>query len=239
MVFKLNETNGKKGPYGPFFFHCRDWLSNGNKRSVSYYNFLVFVQSAQNRRVLGTNIRKIPFFPFDARFLSIGEPHSTQTFLLNSTGIIIKMGSRLKLVLFAVFLCFTVSGCSSNPAINHSAVNTLDFTSAADIKLCVIYGYGMNRAEEAGNELRRRNIFLESEWNDIEHGIIMPGMSLCAVYAAFTNISRKYSEKKDAQGDAVKEIIYDCRDGRVPFCPFTQVTIKNDKVTEVKQLNSL
>jgi hypothetical protein len=26
-------------------------------------------------------------------------------------------------------------------------------------------------------------------------------MSLCAVYAAFTNISREYSDKNDAQGD--------------------------------------
>jgi len=157
---------------------------------------------------------------------------------IDSTGIIMR-GHRLKLVLFGLFLCLAVSGCSSNPAINHSAVNTLDFTSATDIKLCAIYGYGMNRAEEAEMELRHRSILRDDEWNDIERGNIKPGMSLCAVYAAYTNIGREYSEKKDAQGDAIKEIIYDCRDGRVPFCPFTQVTLKNDKVTEIKQLNSL
>ena len=154
-------------------------------------------------------------------------------------GIIIKIIRRLKSALFALFLCIIVSGCSSNPAINHSAVNTLDFTSATDIKLCAIYGYGKNRAEEAEKELQHRNIFTDGEWNDIELGSIKPGMSLCAVYAAFMNISKEFSEKKNAQGDTVKEIIYDCRDGRVPFCPFTQVTLKDDKVTEVKQLNSL
>jgi hypothetical protein len=164
---------------------------------------------------------------------------SIETNQINASGIITSMGGQLQLHVFVIFLFITISGCSSNPAINHSAVNTLDFTSAPDIKLCAIYGYGMNRAREAEDELRHRNIFTDAELNDIEGGSIKPGMSLCAVYAAFTNISREYSEKKDAQGDVVKEIIYDCRDGRVPFCPFTQVTLKNDKVTEVKQLNSL
>ena len=164
---------------------------------------------------------------------------SIETNQINASGIIIKIVLNLILILLSVFLYLTISGCSSNPAITHSAVYTLDFKLVPEIKLCAIYGYGKNRAEDAEAELRHRNIFTDGEWNDIEHGSIKPGMSLCAVYAAFTNISRDYSEKKNAQGDAEKEIIFDCRDGRVPFCPFTQVTLKNDKVTEVKQLNSL
>ena len=149
------------------------------------------------------------------------------------------MGAQLKLPVIVILLLVIASGCSTDSAIRHSAVNTLDFTFIPDVELCAIYGYGKNRAMEAEDELRRRSIFSGDDWSDIENGRIKPGMSLCAVYASFTNISREFSEKMDAHGDDLKEIIYDCRDGRVPFCPFTRVSLKNDRVTGISRLDSL
>jgi hypothetical protein len=140
---------------------------------------------------------------------------------------------------FVALVLLTIAGCSSMPATNHFAVNTADFTTASDINLCSVYGYGWNRAEEAKQELVHRNFFTTEELQNIKQRQIKPGMTLCAVYAAYTNSCAKYAVTKDAQGNEIKELIYDCSEGRVPFCPFTQVMLKNDKVIEVKDVKSL
>lgn len=142
----------------------------------------------------------------------------------------------MKAVMSVILALFTITGCSSLTTTKHFAVNTADFATASDINLCTVYGYGWDRAEEAKEELIHRNLFTTEEWKNIEQGRIEPGMSLCAVYASYTNSCAKYVETKDAKGDKVLELIYDCKLSSVPYCPFTQVTLKKDKVIEVKQV---
>jgi hypothetical protein len=145
----------------------------------------------------------------------------------------------MKLWVFTLILVCLIAGCVTPQAPEHSfAVNTADFTTATDLNLCTVYGYGWSRAQEAKDELVKRNVFTASQWPSIEHQKIEPGMSLCAVFAAFANSCAKYTNTKDPKGNDVKVLIYTCSEGRAPLCPYTEVIIKNDKVIEIKQIES-
>lgn len=142
----------------------------------------------------------------------------------------------IKTAILAILLLITMAGCSTATVHKPFAVNTADFATATDINLCAVYGYGWSRADEAKEELVKRHVFTADEWQDIEKQQIKPGMSLCAVFAAFTNSCAKYNETKDSQGNVVKELIYVCSEGRAPLCPYTQVILNNDKVIKIEQM---
>ena len=114
-----------------------------------------------------------------------------------------------------------------------------DFTKSNDRDLCGVYGYRTYRAEEARNELVSRHIFSDTTWQHIEERDVVPGMTECAVRAAFALEFRKILSSSYQDGSKGKSFIYSCIDGRAPLCPYTQIDMENGVVVAVFELKKI
>jgi len=112
-------------------------------------------------------------------------------------------------------------------------VNTADFSKAKNKDLCGVYGYRKYRSQEARKELISRKVFTKADWESIDQRVVTSGMSECSVRAAFALDFRKIISTSFRDGSKGKSFIYICIDERVPFCPYTQVDIKNGIVVNV------
>ncbi|MEW5894101.1 MAG: hypothetical protein AB1697_13290 [Pseudomonadota bacterium] len=111
-------------------------------------------------------------------------------------------------------------------------VATADFSTAKADDLCVVYGFRLNRSQEARAELLRRNTFTEGEWRTIDARKVVPGLSECGVKAAYPLNVAKYYFHNDANGNAIgKDMVFSCEKAPVPHCPFTKIEIREGKVT--------
>ena len=141
-------------------------------------------------------------------------------------------------LLILIFIVIALTGCG----ILHTKsfdLNTSDFSQASNQDLCGAYGYRNHRVNEARKELFSRKLFTPTEWRNIDQRIVLNGMSECAVKAAFALDYKKIISSSYKDGSIGKSLIYLCVDGRVPFCPYTQVDIKNGLVVDVYERSKL
>ncbi len=85
---------------------------------------------------------------------------------------------------FTLAMAIVLVGCASSGG-NSFDVNNADFEKADSQHLCAVYGFRWNRSSEARSELESRGIFSSQEWKLIEQRRLEPGMSDCAMKAAF------------------------------------------------------
>jgi hypothetical protein len=138
-------------------------------------------------------------------------------------------------------IAVVLAACSSEPsqtAMFH--VNSADFSTASNENLCSVYGFRANRSVEARAELTRRGVFTLAEWQNIDAHNVLPGMSECAVSAAyFVNVA-KVEGFSDPSGKPVRRtLVYACDKSPVPSCPYTQVVLQRGVVVSVSPRSAL
>lgn len=130
--------------------------------------------------------------------------------------------------------------CSTSQPSNSFNVRTADFSKATDNQLCIVYGYRINRSEEAKLELVKRKIFTDSEWKDISKHQVSVGMSECAVKAAYSINYKKVINTQFINGDTGKSFIYSCHNSsQAKYCPYTKIDIINGRVESVSTIQKI
>jgi hypothetical protein len=138
----------------------------------------------------------------------------------------------MKYFLVFIFTLALAACATSSPKQDSFNLATADFSTAKTDNLCAVYGFRWNRAQEARAELSRRNTFTNSEWDLIEARKVVPGLSECAVKAAYPLDVAKYYFHEDTKGNPIgKDLVFSCNKVPVPHCPFTKVEIREGKVT--------
>jgi hypothetical protein len=138
-------------------------------------------------------------------------------------------------------IAVALSACSSEPTQTTTFnVNSAKFASASNENLCSVYGFHANRSGEARAELMKRGVFTPEDWAHIDAHTVLPGMSECAVNAAYFISVAKVEGIADASGKPIsRTVVYACDKSPVPNCPYTQVTIKNGVVVSVSPRSKL
>ncbi|MDP9648632.1 hypothetical protein [Paraburkholderia caledonica] len=138
-------------------------------------------------------------------------------------------------------IAVALAACSLAPSqTTNFDVNSANFATAPNEKLCSVYGFHANRSGEARAELTKRGVFTPKDWANIDAHKVLPGMSECAVNAAYFVGVAKVEGVADASGKPIsRTLIYACDNSPVPNCPYTQVTIQNGVVVSVSQRSKL
>ncbi|MGK5007226.1 hypothetical protein [Janthinobacterium sp. LB2P70] len=138
-------------------------------------------------------------------------------------------------------IAVALAACSSPPTQPTTFnVNSADFSTASNENLCSVYGYRANRSGEARGELMKRGVFTAKDWANIDAHTVIPGMSECAVNAAYFVSVAKVEGAVDASGKRIsRTLVYACDTSPVPNCPYTQVTFQNGVVVSVTQRSTL
>ncbi|WP_175014480.1 hypothetical protein [Burkholderia lata] len=119
-------------------------------------------------------------------------------------------------------------------------VNSANFATESNENLCSVYGYHANKSGEARAELTKRGVFTSRDWENIDAHTILPGMSECAVNAAYFVSVAKVEVVADASGKTIsRTLVYACDKAPVPNCPYTQVTIESGGVVSVSPRSKL
>lgn len=141
------------------------------------------------------------------------------------------------IILASVFIALT--GCASQPNNEKFNVHTADFTKSSDLNLCAVYGARANRSIEAKNELVKRGVFSDAEWESIANNKVSVGMTECAVKAAYSVNFIKQKSTKFKNGDKGMTFFYDCKSSNATYCPFTKVDFVNGKVSAVSKVQKI
>ncbi len=142
----------------------------------------------------------------------------------------------MKKIIVLSSVVLTLAACSATDQQKIFNVQTADFGKASDDNLCSVYGYRLNRSHEAKLELIKRNVFSDKELKMIEQHKIVPGMSECAVKAAYGLSDVSSSTTKFINGDKGKGFVYSCARNNIPFCPYTRIDLVNGKVTKISEV---
>jgi hypothetical protein len=89
--------------------------------------------------------------------------------------------------LFGCLMFWCMTGCNTYP-LNQTQLSPDDLAGMPDHRLCEVYTW--NRAPNLRAELQRRKIFTEPEWQAIEAGQVVMGMSEVALMVALPGITR-------------------------------------------------
>ena len=89
--------------------------------------------------------------------------------------------------LFGGLMFWCMLGCNTNP-LNQTQLSPADLAGMPNHRLCEAYAW--NRAPNLRAELQRRKIFTEPEWQAIEAGQVIVGMSEVALMVALPGITR-------------------------------------------------
>lgn len=84
-----------------------------------------------------------------------------------------------------LFIFIFLSGCAGSP-MAISMKSTEQLKEVSNEQLC--YAYASFKNEKLKNELQRRNLFTEEEWESIEIHNVFVGMSKLALIAARSNL---------------------------------------------------
>ena len=84
-------------------------------------------------------------------------------------------------LLIIIFLGITMYGCAGSPA-RIASMSSEELHSVDESQLCSTYFYKSN--ENLSNEISRRKLITESEWNSVKNEQITLGMKRCSVLAA-------------------------------------------------------
>lgn len=137
-------------------------------------------------------------------------------------------------ILLSLSTFFLLTGCGASSEPKQFIVDSANFSTAKNEDLCSVYGFRLNRAYEAKEELIKRNIFTQNEWNLIDNRHVIQGMSKCGVLAAYPTRVVKYQYSKDTQGNVIGESwTLSCQDAPLAYCPFTKIEFRNNKVIAI------
>lgn len=143
----------------------------------------------------------------------------------------------MKLLAYCLLFILFV-GCSSVTKQDTRKVSLTNMSENTDLDICTIYGYRLNGSSLAKKEIIKRNLFSNNEWNLVEQGKIQPGMSECALLAAYGlegRVKQSFTKNKKTKELISKSYIFDCNKSRSTICPQTEVVIKNGKIYQIKE----
>lgn len=135
---------------------------------------------------------------------------------------------NIKILMTLVLIIFV--GCNQQTKLEVPYSKKADVSLVSSEQLCIAYSYHDNRSSEIRQELINRKIFNDLEWQQINNGHILQGMTKYAASAAFGAPYKKSGDDKNIR----ETWTYSCDDNaNLPYCPRTQITFQNEKIIAI------